>query len=85
MSADEHAAAAAAEEQAGHIARNSAIGHEQSSSEMPFCPLTLRGASARVRSVGDGFAVAVRADDDATAREILRRAESLRANSVATR
>jgi len=61
-----------------HLARNAAIGHDAASSEMAFCPLAPRGAQASVRSVGDGFAVAVRADDDATAKEILRRAESSR-------
>jgi hypothetical protein len=61
-----------------HIARNSALGHETASTEMPYCPLTLRGVTATVRSTGDGFAVAVRADDEATSQEILRRAESLK-------
>jgi hypothetical protein len=61
-----------------HLARNAAIGHETASAEMTYCPLTLRGVTAKVRSTGDGFAVAVRSDDDATAQEILRRAESLK-------
>lgn len=61
-----------------HLARNAAIGHETASSEMAYCPLTLRGVTARVRSTGDGFAVAVRSDDEATAQEILRRAEALK-------
>jgi hypothetical protein len=60
-----------------HLARNSAIGHEVSGLEMPYCPLTVRGAQASVRSVGDGFVLAVRADDEAAAQEILRRAQSL--------
>lgn len=60
-----------------HLARNSAIGHEAASAEMPHCPLTVRGAQAKVRSVGDGFAVAIRADDEATSKEILRRAQAL--------
>jgi hypothetical protein len=64
-----------------HLARNAAIGHETAAGDMPYCPLTLRGAQARVRSVGDGFAVAIRSDDTATAEEILRRAESLRAGA----
>lgn len=62
-----------------HLARNAAIGHEVSASEMPYCPLTVRGAQASVRSVGDGFIVAVRADDEAAAQEILHRAQSLAA------
>jgi hypothetical protein len=64
-----------------HLARNSAIGHETASAEMPYCPLTLRGVTATVRSTGDGFAVAVRSDDATTAQEILRRAESLKAGT----
>lgn len=60
-----------------HLARNAAIGHEAAAAEMPYCPLTLRGAQARVRSVGDGFAVAIRGDDAETSKEILKRAESL--------
>jgi hypothetical protein len=60
-----------------HLARNAAIGHEAAVAEMPYCPLTLRGAQARVRSVGDGFAVAIRADDAEVSKEILKRAESL--------
>lgn len=59
-----------------HMARNAAIGHEAASSEMPDCPLTIRGAQATVRSLGDGFAVAIRANEEAAAREILRRAQS---------
>jgi hypothetical protein len=66
-----------------HLTRNSAIGHETSSAEMPFCPLTLRGAQARVRSVGDGFAVAIRSDDAEGSKEILKRAEALQ-SSVAS-
>jgi hypothetical protein len=65
-----------------HAARNSAIGHEAAAAEMPYCPLTLRGTQASVRSVGDGFAVAIRADDPETSKEILKRAESLRSGAV---
>lgn len=65
-----------------HIARNSTIGHETTSAEMSFCPLTLRGVRAAVRSVGDGFAVAVRSDDEATSAEIVKRAESLAARGA---
>lgn len=61
-----------------HLARNAAIGHETAAADMPYCPLTLRGVQASVRSVGDGFVVAIRADDEETSKEILRRAEALR-------
>jgi hypothetical protein len=64
-----------------HLARNAAIGHETAAGEMPHCPLTLRGAQAKVRSVGDGFVVAIRSDDTAASEEILHRAESLRAGT----
>lgn len=65
-----------------HLARNAALGHEMAAMEMRDCPLTPSGAQARVRSVGDGFAVAIRADDEATSKEILRRAESLKPSST---
>lgn len=66
-----------------HLARNAAIGHEMAAEEMAYCPLTPRGAQASVRSVGDGFAVVIRADDDNASKEILRRAESLRSSASA--
>jgi hypothetical protein len=50
---------------------------------MPFCPLTTRGAQARVRSVGDGFAVAIRSDDAEASKEILKRAEALQTSAAA--
>jgi hypothetical protein len=68
-----------------HLARNAAIGHDMSGTEMTYCPLTLRGAQAKVRSVGDGFAVEIRADDAETSKGILQRAESLRPSAVATK
>lgn len=58
-----------------HLARNSAVGHDMP--EMTYCPLVPRGAQATVTSVGDGFAVNVRADDSAAAAEIWRRAQQL--------
>lgn len=58
-----------------HLARNSAVGHDMP--EMAYCPLVPRGAQATVRSVGDGFAVDVRADDAETAAEIWRRAQQI--------
>lgn len=66
-----------------HLARNAAIGHEAASAEMAHCPLTLRGAQATVRSVTGGFAVAIRADDSDVAKEILRRAESMKPSAAA--
>lgn len=58
-----------------HIARNVARGHVVP--EMPDCPLVPRGASARVRSVGNGFAVDIRGSDETTINEIRARAERL--------
>lgn len=58
-----------------HLARNAALGHVVP--EMPSCPLVPRGVAARVRSSGNGFAVEIKANDAATAREILARAQRL--------
>lgn len=58
-----------------HLARAAALGHVVP--EMPYCPLVLRGVSATVRAAPDGFAVAIRASDTNTAREVWRRAEAL--------
>ncbi|MEO8181495.1 MAG: hypothetical protein ABI895_21880 [Deltaproteobacteria bacterium] len=66
-----------------HLARNSAIGHQAASADMPYCPLTVRGAQASVRSVGDGFAVTIRSEDYATSAEISRRSESLKPQPLA--
>jgi len=62
-----------------HLARNAALGHEVP--EMPSCPLVPPGVTARVSSVGDGFAVDVRADTTDGATEVLRRAQSLLSES----
>ena len=62
-----------------HLARNSALGHEVP--EMPNCPLVPRGVSARVTSTGNGFAVSIRAPDEATAHEVVARAERLSAGA----
>jgi hypothetical protein len=59
-----------------HLARNAAVGHVAQA--MPDCPLVPKGAQARVASTGNGFAVAIRAQDPDAAAEILRRAERLR-------
>lgn len=55
-----------------HVARNAALGHVVP--EMPNCPLVPRSVAARVTSTGNGFAVAIRSDDPAVAREVLERA-----------
>jgi len=68
-----------------HLARNAAIGHEAASAEMSYCPLALRGAKASVRSIGDGFAITVQSDDNATAKEIIRRLGSLAPGAVASK
>jgi hypothetical protein len=58
-----------------HLARSAAVGHVMP--EMPNCPLVPTGAEAKVTSVGSGFAVAIRADDRASADEIFARAQRL--------
>ncbi|MEN9578424.1 MAG: hypothetical protein RJA70_1433 [Pseudomonadota bacterium] len=58
-----------------HLARNAAVGHDMP--EMEYCPVVTPGAQAKVRSVGDGFAVDVRADDAESAQEIWRRAQQI--------
>jgi hypothetical protein len=60
-----------------HIARNAAMGHD--APEMASCPLQPKGIRAEVTATRDGFAVAIRASDPATASEVVRRAEALRA------
>lgn len=58
-----------------HLARNAALGH--TAPEMPDCPLVPAGVSAEVESTGRGFAVRVRADDLAAAKEVFARAQRL--------
>lgn len=62
-----------------HVARNSALGHDVP--EMSYCPLVPKGVSARVVEQGGALAVEVRSDQEATAKEIARRAELLRTRS----
>jgi hypothetical protein len=62
-----------------HIARASSMGHNMT--EMSYCPLMLKGVTAKVSSAGNGFAVEVSSDDSATAKEILRRAQALGATA----
>lgn len=59
-----------------HLARNAALGH--TSSTMPNCPLVPAGVRATAESVEDGLAVQIRAEDPATARDVLERAERLK-------
>jgi hypothetical protein len=68
-----------------HLARNAAIGHAVAGADMPYCPLTPRGAQASVRSVGDGFAVDIRSNDDEIAQQIKQRSESLQPRTVAAK
>lgn len=58
-----------------HLARAAAAGHAMP--EMEYCPLVLNNVSAKVVSVGNGFAVNVRSDDAATVDALLKRAEAL--------
>ncbi|MEO8905579.1 MAG: hypothetical protein ABI627_29010 [Polyangiaceae bacterium] len=58
-----------------HLARAAATGHAMP--EMDYCPLVLNGVSAKVASVGDGFAVSLTSEDTATAAEILKRSQAL--------
>lgn len=60
-----------------HLARNAALGHDVP--EMAYCPLVPKGVTATVSSTQTGFVVEIRSDDADTSKEILRRAESLRA------
>lgn len=58
-----------------HVARIAALGHEVP--EMPTCPLVPNDTSASVSSSDSGFDVDVKSWDEATAREVLRRARAL--------
>jgi len=58
-----------------HLARAAAAGHEMP--EMDYCPLMLPGVTARVTSVGDGFAVDIRSNDPATQDAIVKRTAAL--------
>jgi|SRR5271170_7657991 len=50
---------------------------EASNTAQAGCPMGVDGASGRVTSTGDGFAITVSSPDRDSAKEILRRAESL--------
>lgn len=59
-----------------HVARNNALGNNMP--EMSYCPLTIKGITAKVTSAGNGFAVTIEAPDAETAKEILKRAQALK-------
>jgi hypothetical protein len=58
-----------------HLARNASLGHDVP--EMPYCPLVPAGVTVEVGSVGDGFAIDVRAVGDEAITEVVRRARTL--------
>ena len=66
-----------------HIARNAALGFP--SDEMEYCPLALPGVTAVVTAVTDGYAVALRTEDPATAELVLGRARALVGESTASK
>lgn len=66
-----------------HLARSAALNHIVP--DMPDCPLVPKGVTARVASTGNGFAVAIRGDTDAVAREVLERARRLRHHTITSR
>lgn len=57
-----------------HIARNASMGFNLP--EMPYCPLAVQGVTARVSSVGNGFAVELRAKTPEQIAELQRRVRS---------
>jgi hypothetical protein len=44
---------------------------------MPDCPLVPRDVTAKVTATSEGFEVAIRSDNELSAREVLRRAQAL--------
>ena len=60
-----------------HLARNAALGHDVP--EMEYCPLVANDVTARVASTGAGFAVTIRTENEASLREVDRRAALLTA------
>jgi hypothetical protein len=59
-----------------HLARNAALGN--AGEGMAYCPLVPKGVTAQVSSTGSGFAVAIRAPDPDTAKQVVARAEQLK-------
>lgn len=62
-----------------HLARNEVLGDAMK--EMSYCPLAIPHVRASVRSVGNGFAVDVTSNDEASVHEIVARAERLTGRS----
>lgn len=62
------------------IARNAALGNDVP--ELQRCLLVPRGVRAKVTKARDGFAVVIRASDEDTANELLRRGEAIMATST---
>lgn len=62
-----------------HLARNAVIDNDPS---MSFCPLAVAHATASVMSTGNGFAVDVTSNNEASAREIIKRAGALGPNGL---
>lgn len=58
-----------------HLARAAAAGNEMP--EIDYCPLMLKGVTAQVSSVGDGFAVDIGSNDPATQDAIVKRVNAL--------
>ena len=58
-----------------HLARNAALGF--SVTDMPYCPLNVKGTRAKVSSTGSGFAVTIESDDPGAAQNVLQRAQAL--------
>lgn len=58
-----------------HLARNAVLGHD--APEMQSCPLVPKGITAIVMATDAGFKVAIRANDAASAQEVLKRAQAL--------
>ena len=59
-----------------HLERNASVGFEMP--EMSYCPLSVKGASAKVTAVSDGFAVTIRGANTAASKQIWDRAATLR-------
>jgi hypothetical protein len=65
-----------------HVARNQSLGHP--SADPLNAPLVPEGAVAKVSISGDGFAVAIRSEDPAIARDVFARAQRLLADRQAS-
>lgn len=58
-----------------HLARNAVLGDEIQS--MSYCPLAVRHVTATVRSAGNGFAVNITSEDEASIKQVIDRAQAL--------